>query len=162
MVIFGLVLLLLALAVIAYMWFATSGMPAVDIDYGVLNVSLEPFWLFVAGGIALAAATSGLWMMAVGTRSKARKAREVRELRRHAKEADRRAERAQDSAALDQPSGAARTSPSTTGTRPRGSTTSTTGGPDAPILPRTQRGEGHDPTGTTGNRSNLDIDPPRH
>ena len=96
MVIFGLILLLLALAVIAYMWFATAGMPAVEIDYGVLNVSLEPFWLFVAGGIALAAATSGLWMMAVGTRSKARKAKEVRELRRHAKEADRRAERAED------------------------------------------------------------------
>ena len=158
MVIFGLILLLLALAVIAYMWFATAGMSAVEIDYGVLNVSLEPFWLFVAGGIALAAATSGLWMMAVGTRTKARKAKEVRELRRQAKEADRRAERAQDSSTLDQrsaPAGA----PSSGASRPRGTTPSS--GSDAPILPRSPRGEGHTTPGTSGARSDLDVDPPR-
>jgi hypothetical protein len=157
MVIFGLILLLLALAVIAYMWFATAGMPAVEIDYGVLNVSLEPFWLFVAGGIALAAATSGLWMMAVGTRSKARKAKEVRELRRHAKEADRRAERAQDTSSLDQRSS---TPPSAETPHDRRTASSATGS-DAPILPRSPRGEGHTTPGTPGGRNDLNIDPPR-
>jgi type VI protein secretion system component VasK len=162
MVILGLILLLLALAVITYMWFATAGMPAVDIDYGVLNVSLEPFWLFVAGGIALAAATSGLWMMAVGTRAKARKAKEVRELRRHAKEADRRAERAHDSSSLDQrPSTSATAPPSAGAPRDRGAAPSSTGS-DAPILPRSPRGEGHSTSGTPGGRDDLNIDPPRH
>lgn len=147
MVIFGLILLLLALAVVAYMWFATQSMPAVDIDYGFLNLSMEPFWLFVAGGITLAAATCGLWIMAVGTRSSARKAKEVRELRRQAKDADRRAERAGDRAELDRSAGAAPSVGSTGSSSVRLGTTS--GVPrtpsdrtDGPILPRPERREG--------------------
>lgn len=100
MVVFGLILLLVALAVIAYMWLATAGMDPVSIDYGFLNVELSPLWLFFAGGITLAVATSGLWLMGVGARSGARRAREMRELRKQAKEADRRSERDRDRAAL--------------------------------------------------------------
>lgn len=162
MVIFGLILLLLALAVIGYMWFATQGMAPVDIDYGILNISLEPFWLFVAGGIALAAATCGLWIMGVGAKSRARKAKEMRELRRQAKEADRRAERAGDSASLGRSSGTpapatprTTTQPSGTAPRPPASSTSSSG-QDAPILPRTPRTDG-----PTEGHSSLDIDRPK-
>lgn len=100
MIIFGLVLLILAIIVIAYVWLATSGMAPVSIDYGILNVELSPLWFFFAGGITLAVATSGLWLMGVGAKSSARKAKEVRELRRQAKESDRSAERGRDRAAL--------------------------------------------------------------
>lgn len=162
MVIVGLILLLLALAVIGYMWFATQGMAPVDIDYGILNVSLEPFWLFVAGGVALAAATSGLWIMGVGARSRARKAKEVRELRRQAKEADRRAERASDSASLGRSSSTpAPSAPPPSGTAPRppasGTSSTSSTGSDAPVLPRTPRTDG-----PTEGRSSLDIDRPRN
>lgn len=164
MVVLGLILLVLALAVVAYMWFATGDSSAVGIDYGILNVDLHPFWLFVAGGITLAAATCGLWMMAVGTRSKARKAKEVRELRRQAKEADRRAVRADDASSLDRPAGSTGrpgygTAPGratgTTEGRPvdgtHGRPTGTTDRSDAPILPR--------PDGRGSTRSSsLDVD----
>lgn len=169
MVIFGLILLLLAVAVIVYMWLATTGMTPIDIDYGILNVSLTPFWLFVAGGVALAAATSGLWLLGVGTRSKARKSKEMRELRRQAKEADRRAERASDSASLDRAPATDRatstgrtTSPgrTTTTTAPAGATrtpgTDPASSSEGPILPRTPRNDG-----PTEGPSSLDIDRPR-
>lgn len=157
MVIVGLILFLLALAVVAYMWFATVGMDPVGIDYGILNVSLTPFWLFVAGGIALAVATSGLWIMAVGARSRARKAKEMRELRRQAKESDRRAERQGDSAALDRAgtTGRTTTQPSRSSDASR-TTVAPSSGSERPILPRTSRD-----SGPTEGRSSLDIDRPK-
>ena len=100
MIIFGLVLLILAIIVIAYVWLATGGMSPISVDYGILNVELSPLWFFFAGGITLAVATSGLWLMGVGAKSSARKAKEVRELRRQAKESDRSAERGRDRAGL--------------------------------------------------------------
>jgi hypothetical protein len=100
MIVFGLVLLILAVIAIAYVWLATAGMTPISIDYGVLNVELTPLWFFFAGGIVLAIATSGLWLMGVGAKTSARRAREVRELRRQAKESDRHAERERDRAAL--------------------------------------------------------------
>lgn len=92
MVVFGLILVLLAGAVVAYMWLATAGMPPVSIDYGFLNVQLSPLWLFLVGGITLAVLTSGIWLMAVGARSSARRHKEVRDLRRQAQVTDRRAD----------------------------------------------------------------------
>lgn len=102
MLIIGLLLLLAAVAVIAYVLLATAGMAAVEITYGVLNVEVSPMWLFLSGVITLAVAAVGIWMMAVGARNKARKAREVRELRKQAKEADRRAVRSSDASGLGQ------------------------------------------------------------
>lgn len=155
MVIFGLILLLLALAVIGFMWFATAGMASVNIDYGILNVSLTPFWLFVAGGIALAAATCGLWIMAVGARTRTRKAKEVRELRRQAKDADRRAERASDSATLDRAPATGRTTSAPPSSAPRTTTTGRASSSEGPILPRTRT------DGPTEGRSSLDVDRPQ-
>lgn len=106
MIVFGAVLLILALVVIAYVWLATAGMPEISVDYGVLNVQLSPLWFFFAGGITLAVATSGLWLMGVGAKASARKAKEVRELRRQAKESERRTERDGDRAALGRRHGA--------------------------------------------------------
>lgn len=102
MLIIGFLLILASAAVIAYLVLATAGMPAVEISYGVLNVEVPPLWLFLSGVLALAVAAIGVWMVATGARSKARKAKEVRELRRQAKNADRRASRATDASALDQ------------------------------------------------------------
>lgn len=96
MVVFGLILLILAILVIGYVWLATGGMAPVSIDYGILNVELSPLWFFFAGGITLAVATSGLWLMGVGAKASARRAKEVRELRRQAQDADRRTQRGRD------------------------------------------------------------------
>lgn len=161
MVVFGLILLLLALIVIGYVWLATAGMTPVSIDYGFLNVEVSPWWLFLAGGITLAVATSGLWLIGVGAKSSARRAREVRELRRQAKESDRRAERSGDRASLG--TGTDR-GPGSAGTdQPSGRTDK-----DGPILPRagTRAGDSHPrpgstagpPEGTGGSSSSLDVD----
>lgn len=121
MIVVGVILLLLALVVIIYMWLATAGMPPVEISYGVLNVGLTPVWLFFLGGIALAVATSGLWLLGVGAKSAARRNKEMRELRRQAKDADRRAERHDDAARLDRPGGGtADRASATTGRRTTG------------------------------------------
>lgn len=96
MVVFGLILLILALLVIGYVWLATGGMDPVSIDYGILNVELTPLWFFFAGGITLAVATSGLWLMGVGAKASARRAKEVRELRRQAQDAGHQPQRGRD------------------------------------------------------------------
>lgn len=148
MVVFGLILLLVALAVVIYMWLATRGMDPVQISYGILNVEITPIWLFVVGGITLAAATSGLWLLAVGTRSKARRAREVRELRRQAKDSDRRVERERDAQQLGS-EGSGRTSATR---RPATTDSPTTADRTAsPILPRqtpSAGGTGNAPSGS--------------
>lgn len=144
MVVLGLILLLVALAVVIYMWLATRGMDPVQISYGILNVEITPIWLFVVGGITLAAATSGLWLLAVGTRSKARRAREVRELRRQAKDSDRRVERERDAQRLGSDAAGA---PRTTQPRPSSAATDRT---TTPILPRQTQGAGGTGSGSTG------------
>lgn len=96
MVIFGFLLILLAAGVIAYTVAATTGMPVVRLDYGILNLELPPLWLYLAGLLTLAVAALGFWMVGAGARMRARRAKEVRELKRQAKQADRRAERAGD------------------------------------------------------------------
>lgn len=149
MVIFGLILLLVALAVVLYMWLATRGMDPVQITYGPLNVDITPIWLFVVGGITLAAATCGIWLLAVGTRSKARKAKEVRELRRQAKDSGHTTGTGRGSSPRD--TGATST------TAPGGR------GNDGPILPRSGGGSTTGgAAGTPGSRptdgqSSLDL-----
>lgn len=126
MLIFGLLLIILAAAVIAYMVAATANMDAVAINYGILNVELLPLWLYLAGVATLAVAALGFWMLGAGARSKARRAREVRELRKQAKEADRRATRTEDRSSLDRPTSM------TGGTAPRTSTGSPSSTPPPP------------------------------
>ena len=82
MLIFGFLLILLAAGVIAYMVAATTGMPDVRLDYGILNLELPPLWLYLAGLLTLAVAALGFWMVGAGARLKARRAKEVRELKR--------------------------------------------------------------------------------
>lgn len=147
MVVLGLILLLVALAVVIYMWLATRGMDPVQISYGILNVEITPIWLFVVGGITLAAATSGLWLLAVGTRSKARRAREVRELRRQAKDSDRRVERERDAQRLGSDAAGA---PRTTQPRPASASSAATDRTTTPILPRQTPGAGGTGSGSTG------------
>lgn len=184
MIVFGLVLLILAIVVIAYVWLATAGMSPVSIDYGVLNVELSPLWFFFAGGITLAVATSGLWLIGVGAKTSTRRAKEMRELRRQAKESDRSAERDRDRAALGSdrdrrgsaPGGSSTSAPRTasssdaayrpgtgastrTGTSQDGSPHPGAGATDSgrqPILPRPGRDEGPGTQGGTGDRLNPD------
>lgn len=150
MIIFGLILFILAVIVIAYVWLATSGMTPISIDYGILNVEITPLWFFFAGGIVLAVATSGLWLMGVGAKTSARRAKEMRELRRQAKEYDRRVERDRDRDALGADQDRSRTT-GRTGAAPatdRGTTTSrpTAGTTDAP-RDGSARGAASSPTG---------------
>ncbi|GAA5167127.1 hypothetical protein [Ornithinimicrobium tianjinense] len=134
MLIFGFLLILLAAGVIAYMVAATTGMPDVRLDYGILNLELPPLWLYLAGLLTLAVAALGFWMVGAGARLKARRAKEVRELKRQAKQADRRVERAGD-ATVPRPTsvpGPARTQAPVTGsttTAPGATTGPTTQGP---------------------------------
>lgn len=140
MLIIGLLLILLAAAVAAYMLVATAGSPAVTVDYGVLNLEVPPLWLYLAGLATLAVAALGFWMVGAGARAKSRRSREVRELRKQAKEADRRAVRTDDASTLDRPGPrSGTTSPPVTGT------TRTT--------PGTTSG-----TNTPQDRSRLDLD----
>lgn len=138
MIIIGLLLILLAAAVVAYMLLATAGTAAVSIDYGILNLEMPPLWLYLAGLATLAVAALGFWMVGAGARAKTRRAREVRELRKQAKEADRRAVRTGDASTLDRP-----TASGTTGAPAR----STHSGPGTT-------------SGSTGSqdRSRLDLD----
>lgn len=128
MLILGLLLLLLAVVVIAYMVLATAGMELVRLDYGMVNLEMPPLWLYLAGLLTLAVAALGFWLVGAGARRKARQAREVRELRKQAKASDRRVDRAHDGT-----SGHA------------GGTTS--------VQPRPGTGPG-----ATGDRSRLDLD----
>lgn len=170
MIVVGVILLLLALVVIVYMWLATAGMPPVEISYGILNLDLTPVWLFFLGGIALAVATSGLWLLGVGTKSAARRSREMRELRRQAKETERRGERDRDRAALGSDQGR-RTGSSDATTRPgpgQGTSTGTTrdgstqpgaarpDGGQQPILPRPGRDETPSGRGPAGDPAGPD------
>ena len=126
MLILGLLLLLLAAAVITYMILATNGMTDVHLDYGILNLDLPPLWLYLAGAITVAVAAIGLWLMAAGARAKARQAREVRALRKQAKESERRVERSGDASAPRIPrSSTARETTSSSSTRPVGDVRST-------------------------------------
>ncbi|WP_238348501.1 hypothetical protein [Ornithinimicrobium pratense] len=176
MIVFGAVLLILALVVIAYVWLATSGMSDISIDYGVLNVELTPLWFFLAGGITLAVGTSGLWLMGVGAKSSTRRAKEVRELRRQAKESGRRAERDGDRAALgtdpdrrssvtstDRATGGHRGGTSSrtqsapgAGTGESGSAPTGTGSGQQPILPRPGRDETRGTGGPAAGRRDSD------
>lgn len=144
MIIIGLLLILLAAAVVAYMLLATAGAPAVSIDYGILNLELPPLWLYLAGLATLAVAALGFWLVGAGARAKTRRAREVRELRKQAKESDRRAVRTGDASTLDRP--AAR--PTTTGSGASG-----TGARSTQAGPGTTSG-----TTAPQDRSRLDLD----
>ena len=151
MVVFGLVLLVVALAVIAYMWLATRGMDPAQISYGFLNVEVTPFWMFLAGGITLAVATCGLWLMAVGARSRARRAKEVRELRRQAgTNGSQGTGQTRDGA-----SGSAGGSTAKAGGRP--ASTASTAQRSDPILPR-PGGSGTGTTGSSSRPNSLDVD----
>ncbi|HSP61216.1 MAG TPA: hypothetical protein VLO09_09155 [Ornithinimicrobium sp.] len=142
MLIIGLLLILLAAAVVAYMLLATAGSPDVSIDYGVLNLEIPPLWLYLAGLATLAVAALGFWMVGAGARAKARRSREVRELRKQAKESDRRAVRSDDASSLNRP-GTRPTTSGSTGTPTSGTTRS----------PGTSSG-----TSAPTDRSRLDLD----
>lgn len=164
MIVFGLVLLILAVVVIAYVWLATAGMSPVSIDYGILNVELAPLWFFFAGGITLAVATSGIWLMGVGAKASARRAKEMRELRRAAQESDRRAGHERDRAARGSGQGRGSATATPGSGAPAGRTTASTAtGADTgradeqPILPRTGRTDAPGTPGRAGER----VDPER-
>lgn len=89
MVIVGVILLLAALAVIAFVYLATQDMTPLVIDYGFLNVSVSPLWLFLAGGLTLAVATSACWIIGVGTRINQKRRAEVKRLRAQAQASGR-------------------------------------------------------------------------
>lgn len=130
MLIIGLLLILLAAAVVAYMLVATAGSPAVTVDYGILNLEVPPLWLYLAGLATLAVAALGFWMVGAGARAKARRSREVRELRKQAKDADRRTVRTEDASTLDRPGPRpGTTNPPAAGTTRAPGTTSGTGAP---------------------------------
>lgn len=153
MVIVGLILLLLAIAVIAFVVLATQGMADLTIDYGILNLSISPLWLFLAGGLTLAVATSACWLVGVGARVANKKRAEVKALRKQAKESDRRTERVQTRSSMG-----TKTSATTTGRTPT-STSSSTPTTAPRSLPPQPRPDATPTTPKAAPESELDLGP---
>lgn len=88
MLVIGLILIVLSLAVVAYVWFATVDLSAVTVDLGAFSVLMTPLHLFLAGGATVLVLALGAALFASGLRSKQRRRRELKDLRTRAAERD--------------------------------------------------------------------------
>lgn len=111
MIALGLILVLLAVVVVAYVWFATRELPAMEIDWGVFTAQLTPFQLFVVGAATILVLAIGAAMLMAGLRKQRAKRAEIKRLRQEVK--------ASETARQDHPAPAAPTRRGTeTATRP--------------------------------------------
>lgn len=96
MLVIGLILILVALVVIGYMLFGTANLDSLEIDLGVMTVSLNPLQIFLLGAISVLILAVGTVLLFSGMRRQRRKRKELHDLRAQASVADRRqAERAE-------------------------------------------------------------------
>ncbi|WP_153395004.1 hypothetical protein [Ornithinicoccus halotolerans] len=94
MLVIGLILIVLSLAVVAYVWFATVDLSAITVDLGAFSVLMTPLHLFLAGGATVLVLALGAALFASGLRGRRRRRRELKDLRTRAAERDQlRAER---------------------------------------------------------------------
>jgi hypothetical protein len=88
MIALGLILVLLAVVVVAYVWFATRELPAMEIDWGVFTAELTPFQLFVVGAATILVLSIGTAMLLAGLRKQREKRAEIKHLRREVRAGD--------------------------------------------------------------------------
>ena len=125
MIAIGLILVLLAVVVVAYVWFATSELPAMEIDWGVFTAELTPFQLFVVGAATVLVLSIGAAMLMAGLRKQREKRAEIKHLRKEV--------RAGDAARDDRP--APETRPAATAANTRETHVDREVGPSAPTQP---------------------------
>lgn len=88
MIALGLILVLIAVVVVAYVWFATSELPAMEIDWGVFTAELTPFQLFVVGAATILVLSVGTALLMAGLRKQREKRAEIKHLRKEVRAGD--------------------------------------------------------------------------
>lgn len=78
----GLILIILAIIVVVYVIFATSGLEAMSIDWGVFTADLTPLQLFFLGAVTVLVLAIGSVMLSVGLKSQGEKRAEMKRLRK--------------------------------------------------------------------------------
>ncbi|HKJ12375.1 MAG TPA: LapA family protein [Ornithinimicrobium sp.] len=78
----GLILIILAIIVVIYVIFATTGLEAMSIDWGVFTADLTPLQLFLLGAVTVLVLAIGSVMLSVGLKTQGEKRAEVKRLRK--------------------------------------------------------------------------------
>lgn len=86
MLVIGLILIVIALVVVGYMWFGTTGLPGIDIDLAVFTLHLTPLEIFFLGAASILVLAIGTVLFAKGLRRQRARRKELRELRHIAEE----------------------------------------------------------------------------
>lgn len=81
----GLILVILALIVVLYVIFATSGLEPMSIDWGVFTADLTPLQLFFLGAVTIVVMAIGALMLSIGLKKQGEKRAEVKQLRKEVK-----------------------------------------------------------------------------
>lgn len=92
MVLLGVLLILVALVVVAYMLFGTQGLGQIEIDLGVFTALLTPLQIFLTGVASILVLSTGSALLAAGLARKRTRRSEVKALRRQVKQTERREE----------------------------------------------------------------------
>jgi len=82
----GLILIILAIIVVIYVIFATSGLDPMSIDWGVFTADLTPLQLFLLGAVTVLVLAIGSVMLSVGLKTQGEKRAEVKRLRKEVEE----------------------------------------------------------------------------
>lgn len=85
----GLILVLIAVVVVVYVTFATVGLDAMPIDWGIFTAELTPLQLFLLGAGTVLVLAIGTAILAAGLRRQTAKRAEVRRLRKEVKASGR-------------------------------------------------------------------------
>lgn len=89
MVLLGVLLILIALVVVAYMWFGTQGLGPLEIDLGIFTAILTPLQIFLTGVASILVLSTGSALLAAGLARKRARRSEVKALRRQVSHDDR-------------------------------------------------------------------------
>ncbi|MGB3186093.1 MAG: hypothetical protein WBG76_09595 [Ornithinimicrobium sp.] len=81
----GLILVILAVIVVVYVMFATSGLEPMPIDWGVFTAELTPLQLFFLGAATIVVMAIGALMLSIGLKKQGEKRAEVKRLRQEVK-----------------------------------------------------------------------------
>lgn len=84
----GLILIILAIIVIAYVIFATRDLEVLTIDWGIVQTDLSPLQLFFLGAVTVLVLSIGSGMLGVGLKRAGAKRAEVKRLRKEVKAQD--------------------------------------------------------------------------
>lgn len=82
----GLILIILAIIVVVYVIFATSGLEPMSIDWGVFTADLTPLQLFFLGAVTILVLALGSVLLSIGLKSQGEKRAEVKRLRKEVKQ----------------------------------------------------------------------------